>query len=148
MQLTLYTDYSLRTLIYLAAHPGRVVPVSVIAEAFDVSSHHLAKVAKDLARHGYVVGQRGRDGGVRLARAPASIGVAEVVRKLESHELLECFDRDDNRCRLAGYCKLERALKEARAAFFQVLEGYTLEDLVQNRPQLLRLLGKRERVTG
>lgn len=148
MQLTLYTDYSLRTLIYLAAHPDRVVPVSAIAAAFDVSSHHLAKVAKDLTRHGYVIGHRGRDGGLSLARAPASIGVAEVVQKLESQDLLECFDRDHSRCRLTGYCRLERALKEARAAFFQVLEGYTLQDLVENRPQLVRLLGKRERVIG
>ncbi|HEX6243628.1 MAG TPA: Rrf2 family transcriptional regulator [Polyangiales bacterium] len=143
MQLTLYTDYSLRVMIYLAAHPGRVAPVSEISAAFGVSSHHLAKVAKDLTAHGYLLARRGRDGGLSLARAPRAIGVAEVVQKLESHELLECFDRDQSRCRITGYCRLERALREARAAFFKVLEGYTLEDLVQNRPQLLTLLSRR-----
>ena len=145
MQLTLYTDYSLRILMYLAAHPGRVAPVSEIAAAFGISTHHLAKVAKDLTGHGYMVARRGRDGGLSLARAPGAIGVAEVVQKLESHQLLECFDRDHSQCRLTGYCRLERALREARAAFFKVLEGYTLKDLVDNGPQLLRLLGKRQR---
>jgi Rrf2 family nitric oxide-sensitive transcriptional repressor len=143
MQLTLYTDYSLRLLIYLAAHPARVVPVSEISAAFGVSSHHLAKVAKDLTGHGYLIARRGRDGGLSLARVPSAIGVAQVVQKLESHELLECFDREHSRCRLTGYCRLERALRDARAAFFKVLEGYTLQDLAQNGPQLLRLLGKR-----
>jgi Rrf2 family nitric oxide-sensitive transcriptional repressor len=143
MQLTLYTDYSLRILIYLAAHPGRVAPVSEISAAFGVSSHHLAKIAKDLTGHGYLVARRGREGGLSLARAPRAIGVAEVVQKLESHELLECFEPNHSQCRLTGYCRLERALREARAAFFKVLEGYTLEDLVQNGPQLVRLLGRR-----
>lgn len=145
MQLTLYTDYSLRVLIYLAAHPGRVAPVSEISAAHGVSTHHLAKVAKDLTGLGYVSTRRGRDGGLMLSRAPHAINVGELVHRLESHELLECFDREHSQCPLTGYCRLERALREARAAFFKVLDGYTLNDLVENAPQLVRLLGKRER---
>jgi Rrf2 family transcriptional regulator, nitric oxide-sensitive transcriptional repressor len=148
MQLTLYTDYALRTLIYLTVRPERVVPVSEISTAFGVSSHHLAKVAKDLTRAGYVATRRGREGGLVLARPAAGIGVAEVVRALESHDLLECFDREHSQCRLTGHCRLERALREARAAFFAVLEGYTLADLAENAPQLLRLLSKGQRAAA
>src|SRR5688572_17303226 len=114
MQLTLYTDYSLRMLMYLATHPGRTAPVSEISAAYAVSSHHLAKVAKDLTGHGYLIARRGRDGGLMLSRAPQAINVGELVQRLESHELLECFDRERSQCRLTGNCRLERALRDAR----------------------------------
>lgn len=142
MQLTLYTDYALRTLLYLATHPERVVPVSEVSTAFDVSSSHVAKVAKDLTRAGYIAARRGREGGISLAREPRAIVVGEVVRALENHDLLECFDPPTSSCCLTGHCRLERALQQAREAFFAVLDGYTLHDLIENAPQLVRILNR------
>ena len=145
MQLTLYTDYALRTLMYLATHADRVVPVSEVSAAFAVSPNHVAKVAKDLTRAGYVSARRGRDGGLQLARPPATISVGEVVRALEHHELLECFEPKTSSCSLTGVCRLERALRQARDAFFAVLDDYTLRDLIENAPQLIRILHRARR---
>lgn len=145
MQLTLYTDYAVRTLVYLAMYPDRVVPVSEIGRSFSISTNHLAKVAKMLTRAGLVSARRGREGGLMLAVAPKEICLGAVVRRTEGHDLLECFDRNTSACHLTGACRIERAVREARDAFFAVLDRYTLAELVANRPQLVQLLGRAKR---
>jgi Rrf2 family nitric oxide-sensitive transcriptional repressor len=141
VQLTLFSDYALRTLIYLSSHPGQVVPSSQISDAFGVSSDHMAKVTKWLTQRGYVSAQRGKTGGLTLAREPNSIRVGQLITETEPHmDLLECFNRESNTCPLSPACKLKRALFEARAAFVAALDAYTLADLISNRAQLVQLL--------
>jgi Rrf2 family nitric oxide-sensitive transcriptional repressor len=141
MQLTLFSDYALRTLLYLGSHPGQVVPASRISDAFGISADHVAKAAKWLTQRGYVQAQRGKSGGLQLARNPNTIRIGQLVNETEPHmHLLECFDRETNRCPITGACKLKKALFEARAAFIAALDAYTLEDLLINRPQLVQLL--------
>ena len=143
MHLNLYTDYGLRVLLYLAAAPTRSAAAPDIATTFDISLNHLRKVVQALAREGYVTTTRGRAGGVSLARDAAEIRVGKVVRALETDlNIVECFDPHSNACIIAPCCGLEKALREAREAFFLVLDQYTLADLSQNRSALWRLLNR------
>lgn len=142
MQLTQFTDYCLRTLLYLGARPGEITPASGIAEAYGISANHVAKVAKWLTREGIVRARRGSGGGLELAVEPIDLCIGELVRRTEPHlDLLECFDASRNTCPLSGACALERVLHDARDAFLAVLDDVTLADLLHNAPQLVRLLG-------
>lgn len=145
MQLTLFTDYALRTLLYLGAHPDEVVPASRVSAAHGISVEHTVKAAKRLTQLGYVTSVRGQGGGLKLARAPQAIGLGALVRELEQLNLLECFDPPTNTCRISPACRLKDALHLARAAFLAVLDEHTLADLLRNTPQLIQLLPKRER---
>ena len=137
MQLTLYTDYSLRVLLYLATHPNQLVDVGTIATAFGISRHHLLKVVRGLAQHGWVETVRGRNGGLRLAQKPATIRVGHVIRQTEpTLNPVECFDRATNTCPIAPACVLKQALAEARVAYFRVLDGYTLATIARRKPLL------------
>ena len=53
---------------------------------------------------------------------------------------MPCFDPADRSCTIRSCCTLRRALGEASAAFLDVLDGYTLADLVKPRAPLARLL--------
>ncbi|MEB2345416.1 MAG: Rrf2 family transcriptional regulator [Deltaproteobacteria bacterium] len=141
MQMTRYSDYSFRVLIYLALAPGRLVTIAEIARSYRISKAHLTKVVHQLGRSGYVETVRGRGGGLRLARRPEEIGVGEVVRVTEgSLALVECFEPGGD-CPIMSACGLQPVLDEALAAFLGVLDGYTLEDLVaRRRAPLARLL--------
>jgi Rrf2 family nitric oxide-sensitive transcriptional repressor len=141
MQLTRYTDYALRALLYLGAHPGEIVPAPAIARAYRISPDHVAKATKALTRVGILRATRGSAGGVELARPPARIRIGTVVRMLEGEaRLVECFDPEHSRCPLTGACRLAGALAEAQAAFFTTLDAYTLEDLLENKAELARHL--------
>ena len=141
MQLTLFSDYSLRLLIYLAAHPDRLVPVQEVAGAYRVSHHLLVKVVQVLVQKGFVQSVRGRRGGLRLNKLPNEINLGELVRLTEpSFNLVECFDVGRNTCPIEPVCGLKQTLLEARQAFLAVLEKSTVADfLVDRRPRLLRL---------
>ena len=85
MQLTQFSDYSLRLLLYLATHPDRLVPVDEVSRAYGVSHHHLVKIVQLLVDRQFVASTRGRGGGLRLNRPPAEINVGALVRITEPH---------------------------------------------------------------
>jgi Rrf2 family nitric oxide-sensitive transcriptional repressor len=141
VKLTTFTDYCLRVLIYLAADPDRRATIAQIASAFGVSEHHLVKVVHFLGRQGWLRTLRGRGGGLVLARPAGEIGIGLVVRDSEGAALpAECFGPAPGSCAIAGCCRLRGVLGEAVAAFYTVLDRYTLADLVHNRAELADVL--------
>lgn len=131
MQLTRFTDFSLRVLITLGAHPETQATVAVVAEEQGISRHHLTRVVHQLGIKGYIETLRGRGGGFRLARRPDQIRIGDVVRDMETgFELAECFQPGESACRLAPACALKPVLAEAGRAFLASLDRYTLADLL------------------
>jgi Rrf2 family nitric oxide-sensitive transcriptional repressor len=141
MRLTAFSDYSLRVLVYLGIHGERLATAGEIARAYGISENHLVKVVHHLARRGYIETVRGKGGGMRLARPPAQINVAEVVRGTEDNvALVECFDRTTSDCRIERACALKGILNRAVEAFFDELGRYSLADLLVTRPRLVKVL--------
>ncbi len=141
MRLTVYTDYALRVLMYLAVHPEPKPTIGEIASSYGISRNHLMKVAYELGVAGYIETVRGKGGGLRLARPAEQIGLGAVVRQTEPDlALVPCFDPLNAPCAITPACKLRAALHQASAAFLEVLDAYTLADLVGNRAALDRLL--------
>jgi Rrf2 family nitric oxide-sensitive transcriptional repressor len=140
MRLTLFSDYALRILLYLAAHPGRLVRVAEVSEAYGVSENHLVKVVQLLVARGLVESVRGRGGGLQLACPPESIKVGAVLRATEPDlDLVECFDPTSSACPITPACGLKHALEEAQGAFLARLDAYTLSDFLPQRAKLLKL---------
>ncbi len=130
MQLTRFSDYSLRALIYLGLNRHRRCTIREIAEAYGISENHLMKLVHHLGRNGFVATTRGKNGGLELARPANEINLGEVFRATEGNfHLVECFG-DANSCPIAGPCVLSRVLDEALQAFMEVLDRHTLEDLL------------------
>jgi len=141
MQLTQYSDYALRALIYLAVCEGSVT-ISEISEQYGISRNHLVKVVHNLGKLGYITTARGRHGGLRLALPPEQINIGDVVRKTEPNfTLVECFDGKNNKCVITPACKLKGVLGEAFRAFTAVLDQYTLADMTANREALRACFG-------
>ncbi|MBD3634745.1 MAG: Rrf2 family transcriptional regulator [Methylophaga sp.] len=140
MQLTTHSDYAMRLLIYLAIHPGdKPATVKDAAERYGISTNHLAKVAQKLVQEKIVLSQRGRGGGLKLALQPAEINIGKLIRKTENLELLECFG-DQCACPIDNVCILYGALRKAQKAFLEVLDGYSLQDVVKNKSRLQQSL--------
>ncbi len=143
VRLTVYTDYSLRTLMYLGVR-GRenLVTIQEIANAYQISKNHLMKVTHDLGKHGYIETIRGRGGGIRLALEPEQINIGDVVRKTEDDfHLVECFNPEGNLCKISPECRLKFALQQALKAYLAVLDTYTLADVLVSKDILSELFG-------
>lgn len=131
MQLTLYTDYSLRVLLYLGEHPNERTTITQMSEYFGISRNHLVKVVHNLGKLELIHTIRGKNGGILLAQEPKNINLASVVRKVEPHmNLLECFDDKTNTCPITKSCGLKHILFKAKKSFMDVLKEHTLADLL------------------
>jgi Rrf2 family transcriptional regulator, nitric oxide-sensitive transcriptional repressor len=141
MKLTAYTDYTLRTLMYLAVNGGRTTTIAEVANSYRMSEAHLTKIVHQLGVAGDIETTRGRNGGIRLARSAADINLGAVVRRTEvDMDLVPCFG-DTETCAIGSACLLKGILDEALAQFLTVLDRYTLADLATPRQQLSILLG-------
>lgn len=135
MQLTRYTDYALRVLIYLGHKGDELSTINEISEVYHVSENHLMKIVHGLGKLGYVTTLRGKGGGLKLGRPPEQIRLGQVVKDTEETlDLVECFAHDyQGDCRLTSNCRLKSVLADAQQAFFESLDQYTLRDLVAKR---------------
>ncbi len=141
MQLTLYTDYSLRVLVYLGLKGDELSTISEIAHHYGISRNHLVKVVHNLASHGFILTSRGKGGGMRLARRPEEVNIGDVVRHTEGNfNLVECFDVKSSGCPITPICKLKGALHRATKSFMNVLDSYSLADVLENGEQLSDML--------
>lgn len=141
MRITTHTDYALRLLMYLGLKKGGLATIAEIATSYDISRNHLMKVAHQLGIAGYVETVRGHGGGLRLAMPVEMIVLGHVVRRTEPDmAFAQCMKPDYTACALLSACVMRQALKLAGAAFLEVLDGYTLGDLIQPGAKLRALL--------
>lgn len=142
MRLTLYTDYSLRVLLYLGAKkPDELSTIKDISDAYGVSKNHLMKVTHELGKMGYIETIRGRGGGIRLAMQPEEINIGKLVRQTEEDfYLVDCFNPESVGCVISPVCNLKGALNKALHAYIAVLDEYHLSDFLTSKEKLATLL--------
>lgn len=141
MRLTIRTNLAARVLMCCASNDGRTLRSADIADACNASGNHLAQVINHLQIHGFVATQRGRTGGLQLARPAQDISIGAVFRLFESGvPFAECFNPQTNTCPLIADCRLRSYIARAVEAFYAELDSVTLQDLVQNNCGLMQLL--------
>ena len=140
MRITKHSDYSLRVLMYLAAHPERSCTIKEISESYDISQNHLMKVVQQLAQLGFAKTVRGKNGGIWLGEPAENIFVGDVLNQLgEGSELVECISEEAN-CKITSLCELKHVFAKAQRAFFQTLNEYSLADILGDRAAVATLL--------
>lgn len=108
MQLTSFTDYGLRALIYMASLPqDKMTSISEVTEVYGVSRNHMVKIINQLSRVGFVTAVRGKHGGIRLGKPAESIRLGDVVRALEPLALVNCSSEF---CHITPACRLKQVL--------------------------------------
>lgn len=131
MNLSKFTDYSFRILIYLGNNPNELFTVDELSNTLNLSTHHIKKIVYKLAKNNYIVSSKGRNGGIKLTSDPCGINLGDVFQTMEENlSIVECFSIESNTCNVAGSCKLKPILNEALESFRLKLSEYTLEDLL------------------
>ena len=131
MQLSKFTDYTFRALIYLAMHQEELCTVEQLAMALNVSEHHLKKVIHKLAKTDYVTSIKGRMGGLKLGVAPKEINLGKVLMITEDNlNIVECLNKDCVCEFMNSECKLKNIVQSSLNKFIEEFANYTLEDIL------------------
>lgn len=143
VQLTTFTDYTLRVLISVGANDAEEpCTIPAISRQYGISRNHLVKIVHHLGQTGYLTTSRGKGGGIRLAKPASEIRIGDVIRDAENHfNVVPCFSAvKKGDCAIEPACSLKRVLREALQAFLAVTDEYTLADLLRPKNRLQVLL--------
>lgn len=126
------TDYAFRALVFLASNPGAVVSASEIAAKGDVPFNFLQKILQKLVSKGLVKSHRGVQGGFSLAKDPSQVTLLEVIEAIQGKLAVNrCFFGKDS-CPRAHKCRLKSRWLDIENKIIDVIQTYTLEDLVRD----------------
>jgi Rrf2 family protein len=133
MRLTKSTSHAIRILIDCARAQGQLIKVAMLSANLQITQQNVFKIVNVLARAGLIQAQRGRNGGVRLARPASQIRIGDVVRATEvTHVEIEGGATNNAHARGRG---VNQILDDALEAFIDVLDQHTLADMAKaHRP--------------
>ncbi|AUI66318.1 MULTISPECIES: Rrf2 family transcriptional regulator [Glaesserella] len=128
MQLSKFTDYAFRVLMYIVHHQDALHTIPQLAEQLHVSQNHLVKVVHFMAKQHWLITTRGKGGGIRVSSLVLSMPVGEVIRTLQGDpKLVDC---NTPVCILKADCHLKNLLDEALEQFYQTLNQYTISQCI------------------
>lgn len=131
MNISKFSDYAYRTLIYLAKNSNQLCTVDELSKNLSISQHHLKKIVQKLGKTEYIISLKGRNGGIKLGMKPEDINLQKVLMITEENlTLVECFSRGQCTCKKTGSCKLKLVMNKSLASFMKELSNYTLADLL------------------
>ncbi len=132
MKITTYTDFGIRTLMYLSTLPeGQRSSSAEVADVYQASRNHIAKVIAHLSSLNYIRSSRGKNGGIWLAKSASEINIGELVRALEHN--LKGFDDNTEDSDLVPTYQLKNVLQTGVHAFLKTLDQYSLADLLNDQ---------------
>ncbi len=131
MKITKATDYAIRLMSHLALTKKEATSEE-LARELDIPFNHLAKLVQVLARKRYLITKKGKGGGVKLAKDPSKINLAELIEIIEGPVVVsDCiFHRED--CRFSATCNVRKYLMWVRSQLMETLSAKTILDLVPN----------------
>jgi Rrf2 family protein len=83
MKLQISTSLALYSVLEFAANPDRQISAAEIADKYEVSMHHLAKVLRELVRAGIIESTRGVGGGYRFGGNARRLTLMDVIELFE-----------------------------------------------------------------
>ena len=132
MRISTKGRYALRLMLDLAEHQGDgCVSLKDVAQRQDISKKYLEQIVPTLSRAGFLLTNRGYQGGYRLARAPQDYTVGEILRLTEgSLAPVACLDGDCKGCSRSDECPTLDVWKNLDKLINDYLDGVTLDQLV------------------
>lgn len=134
MNISKFSDYSMRVLMYLSDMKGQRITVEDLAEKLNVSRNHLVKVVHFLSQKEIVKSSRGRSGGIWLNRAPKDIRLGDLMQLTENLSLVDCMRSREDDCPMNA-CRLKAILQSGSMIFVEYLNDFTLADLSLTRQE-------------
>ncbi len=124
MQLNIFTDMGLKSLMYLRA-ANELVTINEISQQLDLPKNHLIKVLNFMVKKRWIASVRGRNGGLHYLKASDDLLLGDLIMALENKtELLNCAE-----CKLQNSCILRKLLSESVDCFYSNLNRYKLSEI-------------------
>jgi FeS assembly SUF system regulator len=136
MRLSSLADYAVVMMSAAARHCGMAkVNATTLAAETGIPLPTAQKLVSRLSTAGLLESSRGTGGGVRLARPPATISLADIVEAVEGPIVMtSCVDADRHECALEACCQVRPHMHVVNGAVRGALAGVSLDSLARSAP--------------
>ncbi len=125
--------YALRVMLDLAGQPAEeYISLKAISDRQEVSMKYLEAIVSNLGKADMLESQRGKSGGYRLNKSPASYSVGAIVRAAEGElTTVNCLEESKGGCNRAGECLTLPLWQKLDQIVADYLDSVTLADLLK-----------------
>jgi Rrf2 family transcriptional regulator, iron-sulfur cluster assembly transcription factor len=130
--ITKEADYAIRVMLYLAHHAnnGQSVSTARLSEEMDIPYRFLRKIVRRMVEAGLVASQRGKGGGVKLARPRDRISLLEVVSAIDPRGVqINTCSTDRRACARSRRCEVHPELRQVQQMLDKHLGDISFEQL-------------------
>ena len=140
MRFSTRSEYGIRVMVRLGrSYGGGPVALNELAEQEGLPLSYLEQIAGQLRRAGLVTSRMGVRGGYALARQPAAISMADIVRSLEgSLAPVSCLAEGGgpDECNHADTpCSAHAFWEQLQSTILSTLQSVTVADLMKEAQQ-------------
>jgi Rrf2 family protein len=134
--ITRETDYAIRVLLFLSKNnSGELASTTEIAEKMQMPYRFLRKIVHNLTNCGLITAVRGKYGGIKLAKDPASISLYKVIQMLDHRSVLlnSCCDHscENEPCARTKVCTVHDRLEELQKYLSKELKKINFAELTR-----------------
>ena len=135
MRISTKGRYALRLMLDLAEHQGDgCVSLKDVAQRQDISKKYLEQIVPTLSRAGFLLTNRGYQGGYRLCRAPEDYTVYEILSMAEGGLApVACLDQPENTCPRAPECLTLPVWEGLEKTIRDYLRSITLQTILDGK---------------
>ena len=139
MRISTKGRYALRLMLDLAEHQGDgCVSLKDVAQRQDISKKYLEQIVPTLSRAGFLLTNRGYQGGYMLAKSPDKYSVGMILRLTEgSLAPVACLDQEPNECERSAECVTLPVWEGLYKVITEYLDGITLQDIIDQQRTLI-----------
>ena len=139
MRISTKGRYALRLMLDLAEHQGDgCVSLKDVAQRQDISKKYLEQIVPTLSRAGFLLTNRGYQGGYMLAKSPDKYSVGMILRLTEgSLAPVACLDQEPNECERSAECITLPVWEGLYKVITEYLDGITLQDIIDQQKTLI-----------
>ena len=133
MRLSSLADYAVVMMSAAARHCGQAkVNATTLSAETGIPLPTAQKLVSRLSIAGLLESSRGTGGGVRLARPPAAISLADIVEAVEGPiQMTSCVDAERHDCVLESCCQVRPHMNVVNGAVRGALAGVSLSSLAR-----------------
>lgn len=135
MKISTKGRYAIRLMLDLAMHiEDGYISIKTISVRQGISEKYLEQIIKMLSKSGLVESTRGSQGGYKLIRSPENYTVGEILRVTEGNLApVSCLENEENHCEHCDNCVTIEIWQDVMDAINEVVDGITLDYLVQKQ---------------
>lgn len=140
MKLSTRGRYGARLMLDLALHYGKGNTfLKDIASRQEISQKYLWQLIAPLRNAGLINSTRGAHGGYTLAKPPAQINMRDIISVVEGDICIVERVDEPSSCQRADTCVTMDIWQELKENILQILESYTLEDMVEKQKEKFKV---------